>query len=72
MTGGLDESKLADGELAGHDCRWQITAASLTGAAGQLLSPPRTIVVLVCTICGLPITQILSGHWETSQLQVAP
>ena len=52
-----------------HDCIWRITGTQQTGAKGSLLDQPRTIVALSCEVCHLPITQILSGHWDGQLLR---
>jgi hypothetical protein len=63
------DTEVIEGTLVGHECVWEIHGTQQFGEMGMLLNPARTIVVLVCQTCHLPITQTLAGHWDGQQLK---
>lgn len=68
MTGQPDTGPLDVREPdEGHDCRWQVVGSQLRGS-GSLLDQARTLVLLRCETCRMPLSVTLAGHWTAREL----
>lgn len=59
---------MAEAPVSEHDCDWQVINIQ---HVPSLIPFQRdaTIVLMRCTICKLPETTTLSGHWSLEQLR---
>ena len=51
-----------------HACLWEYQADKQLGREGNLINPPRTILLMRCSMCGVIVDQILTGHWTRQEL----
>lgn len=57
------------GQVTGHECTWEVRNVQAQPVVFPGLQQTYTVVLLICRICHLPETVLLTGRWELEQLR---